>query len=318
MKLATLRDGSRDGQLVVVSRDLASAHYATGIAQRLQQVLDDWGFLAPQLQDLYDALNAGRARHAFPFDPAQCLAPLPRAYQCLEAVPGSPGAAVPALQQLAGDALGGARDPLPERAVAADLDFGAGLAVVTGDLPAASTSDQALDAVRLLMLCNSVALRALEPAERAAGGGAQHSRPTTVFGPVAVTPDELGAAWSRGRLSLVLAVLRNGRPLARCDAAGMAAGFGELLAHAARTRPLGAGSIVCSGALGSAAAPDDPTATLRSCASLQQRRARELQQGGQATTGFLQPGDSLRIDMAGADGGSVCGAIEQTVGPPGQ
>src|SRR5690606_16589342 len=173
MKLATLRDGSRDGQLVVVSRDLASAHYATGIAQRLQQVLDDWGFLAPQLQDLYDALNAGRARHAFPFDPAQCLAPLPRAYQCLEAVPGSPGAAVPTLPQLAGDAPGGARDPLPERAVAAVPDFGAGLAVVTGDLPAASTSDQALDAVRLLMLCNSVALRALEPAERAAGGGAQ-------------------------------------------------------------------------------------------------------------------------------------------------
>ena len=307
MKLATLRDGSRDGQLVVVSRDLASAHYATGIAQRLQQVLDDWGFLAPQLQDLYDALNAGRARHAFPFDPAQCLAPLPRAYQCLEAAPSAAGEAMPAVQQLAGDALGGARDPLPESAVAADLDFGVGLAVVTGNLPAGSTAEQALDAVRLLMLCNRVALRALEPAERAAGAGAQHSRPTTVFGPVAVTMDEPGAAWERGRLSLVLAVQRNGRPLARCDAAAMVPGFGELIADAARTRPLGAGSIVCSGALGDAATP-------RSCASLQQRRGLELRQDGQASTGFLQMGDSLRIDMAGPDGASMCGAIEQTVG----
>ena len=224
MKLATLHDGSRDGQLVVVSRDLASAHYATGIANRLQQVLDDWGFYAPQLQDLYDALNAGRARHPFPFDPQQCMAPLPRAFQCMEAAPPWPGGegeaqAAPVLQQLAGDALAGACQPLPVSTVGSDLDFGAGLAVVTGDLPARSASGQGLDAVRLLMLSNSVALRDLEAAEHEAGQGVQHSRPATTFSPVAVTLDELGTAWSHGRLRLTLQSGLNGRKLGLCDAA---------------------------------------------------------------------------------------------------
>ncbi len=324
MKLATLQDGSRDGQLVVVSRDLASAHYATGIANRLQQVLDDWGFFAPQLQDLYDALNAGRARHAFPFDPQQCLAPLPRAFQCVEAaspVIGDRAAPAAALRlgQLAGDAFVGACDPLPVGAVGMDLDFGAGLAVVTGDLAAGSTSGQALDAVRLLMLANSVACRALEAAEQEAGCGPQHSRPVTAFSPVAVTLDELGASWDKGRLRLTLHAGLNGRKLGLCDAAaGMAWSFGELIAHAARTRPLGAGTIVCSGPLRAGAAPGskESSGASSACASLQERRSWEMEHGGQTGSSFLQLGDQIRIDLKGPDGRSVCGAIEQTVGVP--
>jgi fumarylacetoacetate (FAA) hydrolase len=225
------------------------------------------------------------------------------------------------LQQLAGDALAGACHPLPASAVGMELDFGAGLAVVTGALAAASTSGQALDAVRLLMLSNSVALRALEPAERAAGAGAQHSRPATAFSPVAVTLDELGTAWDQGRLRLTVQSALNGRKLGLCDAAaGMAWSFGELMAHAARTRALGAGSIVCSGPLraapGGKAAPNASSA----CASLLDRRHWEAQRGGQSSTGFLQLGDQIRIDLKGPDGRSLCGAIEQTVGerPPSQ
>lgn len=322
MKLATLHDGSRDGQLVVVSRDLASAHYATGIANRLQQVLDDWGFFAPQLQDLYDALNAGRARHAFAFDPTQCMAPLPRAYQCLEDVTPTADAVhpvlAPVLQSLGGDALVGACQALPARMAESELDFGAGLAVMLGDLAAGSSSGQALDAVRLLMLANSVALRALEPGEREAGGGALHSRPATAFSPVAVTLDELGAAWSAGRLALTLQMSLNGRKLGMCDAAaGMPRSFGALIAHAARTRALGAGSIVCSGALRAAVTSDtkDASTAASVCTSLLARRRWELEHGGQVNTGFLQTGDQVRIDMKGPDGRSLCGAIEQAVGP---
>lgn len=161
MKLATLQDGSRDGQLVLVSRDLGMAHYATGIASRLQQVLDDWGFYAPQLQDLYDSLNAGRARHAFPFDTQQCMAPLPRAYQCLQGnaylhateleyqarnmdLPASLRRE-PLLQQAASDASLGPCNDIVVPSAAMGIDFGAGLAVVTGDVERGCTPAQALD-----------------------------------------------------------------------------------------------------------------------------------------------------------------------------
>ncbi len=335
MKLATLRDGSRDGQLVVVSRDLGFAHYATGIANHLQSVLDDWGFFSPQLQDLYDELNAGRTRHAFPLDTTQCLAPLPRAYQCLEpvtpladlsaSVPATqstaPSAAVrgsPALQQVAGDGLLGARAPLGPRDGEWQLDFGAGLAVVTGDLAAASTSGQALDGVRLLMLANTVVLRALERAEREAGVGPVHSRPGTAFSPVAVTVDELGADWRQGRLARTLQVHCNGRKLGLLDAeADMGWGFGELIAQACRTRALRAGSIVCSGPLsvpaGTGKQVGTQTPAQRGAASLLAKRNLELQQGGKALSSYLQSGDQIRIDMKGPDGHSLCGAIEQTV-----
>ena len=250
MKLATYKDGSRDGQLLVVSRDLTTAHYATGIAQRLQQALDDWNFISPQLQDLYDALNAGRARHPFPFDAAQCMAPLPRAYQWadgsaylnhVELVRAARGAEVPEsyftdplMYQGGSDDFLGARDDIRVADEAFGIDFEAELAVVTGDVPMAATPEQGLEAIRLLMLVNDVSLRNLIPDELAKGFGFFHGKPSTAFGPVAVTPDELGDAWQEGRVHLTLQISWNGRKVGLVDAGpDMRFHFGQLIAHAA-------------------------------------------------------------------------------------
>lgn len=327
MKFATLKDGSRDGQLVVVSRDLGTAHYATGIAHRLQQVLDDWSFLAPQLQDLYDGLNAGRARHAFPFDPRQCMAPLPRAYQCIEGRACLHHAAlecrlagaelpeaqrrVPLLRQATGDAALGPHDDIVALSEALGIDFGAGLAVVTGDVPRGSTPAQALDGIRLVMLANTVALRSLEAMERERGQALLQSRPATTFSPVAVTLDELGAAWDQGRVHLTLQTAWNGRKVGLCDAAeGMDFDFGQLIAQACQTRALRAGSIVCSIVCSGPVGHPDGT---RGYASIAEKRCLEALQDGQPATGYLQAGDTVRIEMKGPGGQSLCGAIDQAV-----
>ena len=264
MKLATYKDGSRDGQLVVVSRDLGTAHYATGIANRLQQVLDDWGFLSPQLQDLYESLNAGRGRHAFPFDPAQCMAPLPRAYQWadgsayinhVELVRKARNAEVPEsfytdplMYQGGSDDFIGPCDPVVVASEAFGIDFEAEIAVITGDVRMGASPEQSLDGIRLLMLANDVSLRNLIPAELAKGFGFFQSKPATAFSPVAVTPDELGEAWIGGRVHLTLQSTWNGRKVGLCDAGEeMTFHFGQLIAHIAKTRNVRAGSVVGSG-----------------------------------------------------------------------
>jgi len=332
MKLASYKDGSRDGQLVVVSRDLTQAHYASHIANRLQQVLDDWNFLSPQLQDVSDALNAGRARHAFPFDPAQCMAPLPRGYQCVSATayashtallrqtagnvaaaaPEDAHTAGPDMEQRSGDALLGAQDPLPCAAEALGLDFGAGLAVITGDIAQQSAPDRALDGVRLLMLCNAVTLRSLAGAEGPAG---LQSRPATAFSPVAVTPDELGEAWGRGRVQLALQTHWNGRKVGLCDAGeGMAQHFGQLIALLAKTRALRAGSILAAAPVSNAGVEKRGQRSWpKGFHSIAEKRAMEARQDGQAATDYLRFGDTVRIEMKDASGRSVFGAIEQEV-----
>lgn len=319
MKLATLKDGSRDGQLVVVSRDLTTAHYATGIAQRLQSVLDDWGFMSPQLQDLYDELNAGRTRHAFAFDPVQCMAPLPRATQCVQAAQpeGDAGArddAHPALVQCTGDAFLGARDDIASASTALEIDFGAGLAVIAGDIARAASPEQALDGVRLLMLANTIILRAPERQERAEGHSPLVSRPAIAFGPVAVTPDELGSTWQQGRVQLTLQIGWNGRKFGLCDAAeGMPMGFGGLLAQLCRTRAVRAGSIVCSGPLQPCAARDGAADSTRGYASIAAKRHAEALRSHKSLADFLQAGDSVRLEVKGRDGTSVFGVMEQSV-----
>lgn len=324
MKLATLKDGTRDGQLVVVSRDLSTAHYATGIAGRLQQALDDWNFISPQLQDLYDTLNHGKARHAFAFDPALCLAPLPRpagwfsalAYTGhIERLAQTGQMALPQYLKsrpllAAGDATTflGAHAPLPGAWASHGLDFGAGLAVATGDIPAGSPPAQALEGVRLLLLANEYTLRNLLPTEQASGHGLLQCRPGTVFGPVAVTPDEFGAAWERGRVALALQTAWNGRKVGLADAAaGMQFHFGQLLAHLAAQHGVAAGTVLGSGPVSH---PDTATGYH----AIAEKRALEQLADGQPTTGFLQPGDSLRVEMKGRDGQSVFGAIAQTLG----
>jgi len=322
MKLATYKDGSRDGQLVVVSRDLATAHYATGIATRLQQVLDDWNFLSPQLEDLFVTLNQGKARHAFPFEPRQCMAPLPRAYQWADAsaylqhvalVRRARGAELP--EHLKSDPLmyqGGSDDflgPCDDAYFGAEawgIDFEAELAVITGDVAMGASPAQALEGVRLLMLVNDWSLRNLIPAELAKGFGFIHGKPATAFGPVAVTPDELGEAWARGRVHLTLQSTWNGRRVGLTEAGPeMHFHFGQLVAHLAKTRQVRAGSIVGSGTVSNLDASHG-----YSC--IAEKRAIETIEHGEPKTGFMQYGDVIRIEMK-RDNQSVFGAIEQQV-----
>ncbi|MDP9901242.1 fumarylacetoacetate hydrolase family protein [Variovorax ginsengisoli] len=331
MKLATLKDGSRDGQLVVVSRNLASAHYATGIASRLQQVLDDWGFMSPQLQDLYDELNADRARHAFPFDPAQCMAPLPRAYQWadgsaylnhVELVRKARGAEVPAsfysdplMYQGGSDDFIGPCDPVVVASEAFGIDFEAEIAVITGDVRMGATPEQGIDGVRLLMLANDVSLRNLIPAELAKGFGFFQSKPATAFSPVAVTPDELGDAWQGGRVHLPLQSAWNGRKVGMCDAGeDMTFHFGQLIAHIAKTRNVRAGSIVGSGTVSNPGVEKKGRMEWpRGYSCIAEKRCIETIQDGQPVTEFMKFGDTIRIEMKNRDGQSVFGAIEQEV-----
>ena len=258
MKLATYKDGSRDGQLVVVSRDLSTAHYATGIANKLQQVLDDWGFIAPQLVDLYETLNLGKTRHAFPFDPAMCMAPLPRAYQWadgsayinhVELVRAARSSEVPEsyykdplMYQGGSDDFMGAQDDVVCASEDFGIDFEAEIAVITSDVAMQSTPDEALEGIRLVMLANDVSLRNLIPNELAKGFGFLQGKPATAFSPVAVTLDELGSAWDNGRVNLTVQSTWNGRKVGMCEAGPeMTFHFGQLIAHICKTRNVRAG-----------------------------------------------------------------------------
>lgn len=327
MKLATLKDGSRDGQLVVVSRDLAQAHFATGIATRMQQLLDDWNFVSPQLEDLYTTLNHGKARHAFAFDPRQCMAPLPRAYQWADGsaylnhvalVRKARGAEVPAsfyedplMYQGGSDDFIGPCDDAVFGSTDWGIDFEAEIAVVTGDVPMGASPEQALEGIRLALLVNDWSLRQLIPAELAKGFGFLQSKPATAFGPVAVTVDELGAAWQGGRLHLPLESRVNGRRVGLHNAGPeMTFHFGQLIAHLAKTRNVRAGSIVGSGTVSN----QDP-ADGYSC--IAEQRARETVDGGAPQTPFLQHGDRVRLEVTGTDGQSLFGAIDQAVVVPG-
>ncbi|CAN5520328.1 fumarylacetoacetate hydrolase family protein [soil metagenome] len=266
MKLASYKDGSRDGQLVVVSRDLKTAHYATGVATRLQHLLDDWGFVSPQLQDIYDSLNQGRLRHAFEFDPSRCAAPLPRAYQWVsassdraeaspppeaDALPASQSEAAPTMLRGASDEFSGPRDDIEWPLEAGGVEVAAGLAVITGDVPQGASPSQAIEGVRLLALVGEVSLRHVRQAELARGVGRVQSGLMTAFGPVAITPDELGSAWRGGRVQLSIRVEKNQRSVGRFDMAkAMPFHFGELISQLCRTRAVRAGSIVGSGPFG--------------------------------------------------------------------
>ena len=334
MKLATYKDGSRDGQLVVVSRDLSMAHYATGIATRLQQVLDDWNFLSPQLQDLYETLNQGKARHAFAFDPKMCMAPLPRAYQWadgsayinhVELVRAARNAEVPAtyntdplMYQGGSDDFIGPMDDVVCASEAHGIDFEAEIAVITGDVPMSSTPEQALEGIRLVMIANDVSLRNLIPAELGKGFGFFQSKPATAFSPVAVTLDELGSAWDQGRVNLTLQSTWNGRKVGMCEAGPeMTFHFGQLIAHMCKTRNVRAGSIVGSGTVSNKGTEENGRKTWpKGYSCIAEKRAIETILDGQPSTAFMKYGDTIRIEMKGLDGQSLCGAIDQTIAAP--
>ena len=333
MKLATYKDGSRDGQLVVVSRDLTTAHYATGIATRMQQLLDDWNFMSPQLEDLFHTLNSGKARHAFPFNPQQCMAPLPRAYQWADGsaylnhvalVLEARKVEVPAnfdqdplIYQGGSDDFLGPCDPVVCRDAAFGIDFEAELAVITADVPMAATPDEALEGIRLVMIANDVSLRNLVHAELTKGFGFFQSKPATAFSPVAVTLNELGDAWDKGRLHLTMQSTWNGRKVGLCEAGPeMTFHFGQLIAHMCKTRNVRAGTIVGSGTVSNQGVEvngrkDWP----KGYSCIAEKRAIETILDGQPRTEYMQFGDTIRIEMKGKNGESLFGAIEQQVVP---
>lgn len=322
MKFATYRDGTPDGRLLVVARDLRRAVDASAIARNLLAALEDWDAVAPALQALSDALHAGRAAGAFGFDPAACMAPLPRTFQWCDAsaflhhgrlmerafdTPPIPDFdTVPVMYQGASDDFLGPHDdvPLPDEALG--IDFEGEFGVVVGRVPMGATPAQALAAVRLVVQLNDWSLRALGPREMKSGFGFLQAKPSTSFAPVAVTPDELGDAWRDGRVHLDLEVEWNGVPFGRPNGREMNFGFGELVAHAARTRRLGAGTIVGSGTVSNA----DRGA---GSACIAERRVIEILDHGAARTGFMRFGDRVRMRARTGAGDTPFGAIEQAV-----
>jgi fumarylacetoacetate (FAA) hydrolase len=333
MKLATLKQGGRDGTLVVVSRDLTRCQTVGGVAQTLQKALDEWDVVKSELDAVYDALNHGAARHAQPFIPAECHSPLPRAYQWadgsayinhVELVRKARGAELPAefhvdplIYQGGADSFVGPHDPIEACDEAWGIDFEAEVVVITGDVPIGTSAANAAHQIRLLMLVNDVSLRNLIPAELAKGFGFFQSKPASAFSPVAVTPDELGEAWNNTKVHLPLRVELNGQPFG-CPNAGvdMTFNFAQLVAHAARTRELEAGSIIGSGTVsnkqGGLHGSSIDNGGVGYCC-LAEVRMYETIEGGKPTTPFMRFGDRVRIEMLDEQGASVFGAIDQRV-----
>jgi fumarylacetoacetate (FAA) hydrolase len=320
MKLATLKNGHRDGRLVVVSRDLVRATDAAPVAATMQQAIEHWAALAPGLQALSDLLNAGQAPHDFAFDPAQCLSPLPRTHQFVDAsaflnhgnimeqayqldVKKTPG--IPVLVQRQSDDFWGPCDDYPLLSEADNGDFEGEFAVVVDDTPMASSAAQCASQIRLVMILNDVSLRAHLFRELQMGFGFINAKPATVFGPVAVTPDELGEAWGAdGRIHLAMNVSRNGAWFGHPNGREMDWSFGELLAHLGKNRNLRAGTILGTGTVSNLAAREVGSACLA------EKRALEKISTGESTTPFLAWGDRLRFEVLDAAGRSVFGAID--------
>jgi fumarylacetoacetate (FAA) hydrolase len=326
MKLATLKDGTRDGTLIVVSRDLVRAHKADDIAPTLQAALDDWSYCAPQLEKLYQALNEQPAGRAFALDVAQLAAPLPRAHQFADAssflihaelIRKSRKQELPAwwkseplMYQGCSDPFLGPRDDI----VAASEDFGidleAEIAVITDDVPMGIARDKAGAHIRLVVLLNDVSLRNLVAKELEKGFGFFQSKPPSAMSPVALTPDELGEAWDGKRVHLPYRIEVNGERLGEPDAGkDMQFHFPRLIEHAARTRPLPAGTVVGSGTVSN-------RDRKRGAGCLFERRAEEIIKKGAADTPFLKYADTVKLEMRDAEGRALFGAIEQKVSAP--
>ena len=333
MKLATLKSGGRDGTLVVVSRDLVTCQAVPKIARTLQQALDDWDHVAPRLRQVYDQLNEGRSATAESFLEEECASPLPRAYQWadgsayinhVELVRKARKAEVPAsfytdplMYQGGSDSFVGPYDPIAVLSEEWGVDLEAEVAVVTGDVPMGASEEQAAQAIRLVMLVNDVSLRNLIPKELEKGFGFFQSKPASAFSPVAVTPDELGDAWHDSKLHLPLLVTLNDQPFGRPNAGeDMTFSFAQLIAHAAKTRELGAGTIIGSGTVsnkqGSLHGSSIANGGVGYCCLAELRMYETIEQGAPVTP-FLRFGDTVRIEMLDADGASLFGAIDQEV-----
>ena len=323
MKLGSLKEGGRDGTLVVVSRDLARAVRATGIAATLQLALEDWSNVAPRLNALSESLNHGDADGVFDLDFNALAAPLPRAYEFVdgsaylphvERVRRARGAEVPEsfytdplIYQATSASFYGPRDAV--RVVSEDygIDLEAEIVVITDDVPMAVTPAQAAAHIQLIGLVNDVSLRNLIPGELAKGFGFLQSKPRSALSPVFVTPDELDDAWRDNKLHLPLLTHINGEWFGAPEAGvDMQFDFSQLVAHAAKTRPLSAGTIVGSGTIA-----NEDTSKGASCFA--EQRVVETLRDGKASTPFMKFGDVVRIEMTKRDGSPIFGAIEQRI-----
>lgn len=323
MKLATRKNGTRDGELVIVSRDLKTATSAGDIAANLQTALDNWDDLKPKLEQLYAQLNAGTATNTLQFSSSELCAPLPRTYQWadgsayvthVELVRKARGAKIPEnfwidplMYQGGSDNFIGPCDDIEVIDETWGIDFEAEIAVITGDVAMGTTAERAEADIKLFMLVNDVTLRNLIPNELGKGFGFFQSKPASAFSPVAVTPDELGEAWHDGRVNLPLTSIYNGEVFGTPEAGiDMTFNFAQLIAHAARTRHLAAGTIVGSGTISNA-----DRSKGSSC--LAEQRMLEIIEHGEAKTPFMKYGDSIRIEMFDKQGQSIFGAIDQQV-----
>ncbi|MFJ4542054.1 fumarylacetoacetate hydrolase family protein [Pseudomonas sp. NPDC088885] len=322
MKLATLKNGSRDGQLVVVSRDMARAIDARLVAPTLQQAIENWAEAEPRLQALARELENHDCREAFAFDPAQAMAPLPRAYQwCDGSAFLSHGALMqkafnldpiegadrtPLMYQGAGDDFIGAHDDIELPSESQGIDFEGEFVVLVDDVPMGCSAENALQHIKLILQINDVSLRALAPREMRTGFGFLQAKPSSSFAPLAITPDELGEAWRDGRVNLPLQVQWNGEWFGQPQGEQMNFHFGQLIAHAALTRRLRAGTLIGSGTVSNAERNVGS-------ACIAERRAIEMIEQGAPVTGFMRFGDRVRMDVTGSDGQSLFGAIDQRV-----
>jgi fumarylacetoacetate (FAA) hydrolase len=323
MKLATRKNGARDGELLVVARDLDRAVVARGIASSLIGALENWSKVAPRLESLYKELNAGAARDSFAVEPSALAAPLPRAPQWLDGsafhshgdlmekafkMPPIEGKhQIPLMYQGASDDFLGARDPSPLPSEEDGIDFEGELAVVVDEVPMGCPAGEALQHVRLVLLVNDTSLRTLAPREMKTGFGFLQSKPSTAFSLTAVTPDELGEAWKDGRLHLPVKVQWNGNAFGSPNAGEMGFGFHQLIAHAARTRKLSAGTIIGSGTISNATYREVGSACIA------ERRGIEMVDAGEPKTAYMRFGDTVTIDMQDKDGRSIFGAIHQRI-----
>ena len=322
MKLASLKSG-RDGALVVVSRDLTRCLPVAHVAMTLQHALDHWDEASLTLMRIYDLLNEGHVEGERPFDPKACASPLPRAYQWadgsayvthVELVRKARGADMPPsfwtdplMYQGGSDSFIGPCDPILAADEAWGIDFEGEVAVITDDVPMGTDAMHAGHHIKLLMLVNDVSLRNLIPAELAKNFGFFQSKPASAFSPVAVTPDEIVESWHDGKVHLPLTVTYNGKPFGHPDAGvDMTFSFPQLIAHAAKTRALVAGSIVGSGTV------SNKSGNVGS-ACLAEKRTLETIESGKPVTPFMKFGDRIRIEMFDTDGKSIFGAIDQQV-----
>ena len=328
MKLASLKEGGRDGTLIVVSRDLQRAVRVPAIAATLQRALEEWQDAAPRLNRIYEALNHGNvetidAETVFTLAMEALASPLPRAYEFVDGSAYLPhvarvrkarGAEVPEsfytdplMYQAVSAGFYGPRDPVLVASEAYGIDLEAEVIVVTDDVPMAVSSDQAAEHIQLIGLVNDVSLRNLIPAELAKGFGFLQSKPRSCLSPVLVTPDELGSAWIDSKIHLPLLTHINGQWFGAPEAGvDMQFNFAELIAHAAKTRPLSAGTIVGSGTVA-----NEDTGKGASCFA--ELRTVETLRDGKPSTPFMSFGDVVRIEMLDADGNSLFGAIEQRI-----